>query len=112
MASQINVEYFFARIYDCFHGGCYGSSSGSGLSEVAAFAAAVWFWVNIIGYLLAAAAFFWDMEAAARSPDEAAPGPPAPAPAPAPPPAGQDDRGERLHSASGGGVQRDGIGVG
>lgn len=48
---QLNVEYFFRLIYDCFHGSCYVNLTGS-----AALAARLWIWISLLGYLAAAAA--------------------------------------------------------
>jgi hypothetical protein len=50
--SQVNVEYFFRLLYDCFKGACYGSS-GTGFSAIAAFAAHLWAVVSIIAYIVA-----------------------------------------------------------
>ena len=47
--SQVNVEYFFRLLYDCMHGGCYGSTGPVGL---AAWFANLWIWIVVIGYLL------------------------------------------------------------
>ena len=49
--NQINVEYFFRIIYDCFHGGCFGSVGFVGFS---AWLAHLWVWITILSYLLAA----------------------------------------------------------
>lgn len=49
--SQINVEYFFRLIYQCFHGGCYSPLNLSWLTNV-------WIWITIIGYILSIAALF------------------------------------------------------
>ena len=47
---QLNVEYFFRLIYDCFAGACYGSA---GISGSAAWLAHLWLWIIAIGYILA-----------------------------------------------------------
>ncbi|MEK7086327.1 MAG: hypothetical protein AAB951_00895, partial [Patescibacteria group bacterium] len=45
---QSNVEYFFRLIYECLHGGCYGSGSIEGLTS---FLAHLWLWIIFIGYV-------------------------------------------------------------
>lgn len=52
--TQLNVEYFFRLIYNCFHGAC-GSIETAGLS---AFLAQVWLWIIIIGYALSIVGLF------------------------------------------------------
>lgn len=54
-ANQLNVEYWFRVLYECFHGGCYGSNGLVGLS---AFLANLWVWIIIIGYILSAIGLF------------------------------------------------------
>ena len=44
--NQLNVEYWFRLIYDCFHGACFGSAGFS------AWLAHVWIWITVIGYIL------------------------------------------------------------
>jgi hypothetical protein len=46
--NQLNVEYFFRLLYDCFHGACSGDVSG-----LEAYLAHLWVWITILGYLLA-----------------------------------------------------------
>ncbi|MEK7157396.1 MAG: hypothetical protein AAB709_02495 [Patescibacteria group bacterium] len=46
--NQSNVEYFFRLIYECLHGGCYGSGSIEGLTS---FLAHLWLWIIFIGYV-------------------------------------------------------------
>ncbi len=48
---QINVEYFFRLIYDCYHGGC---STNVAYGQLAAFIAHLWLWIVYIGYALSA----------------------------------------------------------
>ena len=50
---QLNVEYLFRLIYDCFHGACYGSTAG-----FSAFFANLWLWIIGVGYLLAVVGLF------------------------------------------------------
>lgn len=51
---QLNVEYWFRLLYECFHGGCFGGTlDTSGLS---AFFANLWLWIIYIGYFLAVVA--------------------------------------------------------
>lgn len=45
--NQSNVEYWFRLIYDCLHGGCYGSVDG-----LASFFAHLWLWIVAVGYAL------------------------------------------------------------
>src|SRR5487761_2545336 len=52
---QINVEYFFRIIYDCFHGACFGSIGFVGFS---AWLAHLWIGITVVGYLLSALALF------------------------------------------------------
>lgn len=53
--NQANVEYFFRLLYDCLHGGCYGSVGVVGLS---AFFAHIWLWIVIVGYALSVVGLF------------------------------------------------------
>jgi hypothetical protein len=55
--NQANVEYFFRLIYNCFHGGCYGTST-VGYDEFIAWLSHLWFWVTVIGYSLSVIGFF------------------------------------------------------
>ncbi len=48
--SQANVEYWFRLLYDCLHGGCYGSVDLAGFS---AWLAHLWLIIVIVGYILA-----------------------------------------------------------
>ena len=50
--NQLNVEYWFRLIYDCFHGGCFGSAGFS------ASLAHVWIWITVIGYILSIIGLF------------------------------------------------------
>lgn len=52
-ANQLNVEFFFRLIYECFHGSCYGSVD---TAQFSAMLAHLWLWIVIIGYLLAVVA--------------------------------------------------------
>lgn len=52
---QANVEYFFRLLYDCFHGGCYGTPT---LSTFAAFLAKLWLWIVAVGYVLSVIGLF------------------------------------------------------
>ena len=49
VANQINVEYFFRLLYECFQGACHSSIGFAGLS---AFLAHLWIWIVVIGYVL------------------------------------------------------------
>jgi hypothetical protein len=53
-ATQINVEYFFRLLYECFRGAC-GSIEIAGLS---ALLAQIWLWIIIIGYALSVMGLF------------------------------------------------------
>ncbi|MHB8710116.1 MAG: hypothetical protein ACYC6X_01020 [Minisyncoccota bacterium] len=53
-ANQINVEYFFRLLYECFRGAC-GSIQTAGLS---ALLAQLWIWITIIGYILSVIGLF------------------------------------------------------
>ncbi len=55
VANQLNIEYVFRYLYECFRGACYGTADYSWL---AALLAHIWIWVTVIGYLLAILAFF------------------------------------------------------
>lgn len=48
--NQLNVEYVYRLIYDCFHGACFGTVD---LSAFVAWLAHLWLWIVIIGYALA-----------------------------------------------------------
>lgn len=50
LTQQVNVEYWFRLLYECFHGTCYGSVD---LSQFLAWLAHLWLWIIIIGYVLA-----------------------------------------------------------
>ncbi len=52
-ANQINVEYFFRLIYDCFHGGCGVQTAG-----LSALLAQIWIWITIVGYVLSVIGLF------------------------------------------------------
>ncbi|MDB5244876.1 MAG: protein of unknown function with transrane region [Parcubacteria group bacterium] len=52
---QANVEYFFRLVYECFHGGCYGTPS---TAAFAALLAKLWLWIVAVGYVLAVVALF------------------------------------------------------
>jgi hypothetical protein len=52
-AEQINVEYFFRRIYDLF----YGAHSANGFADFWATLGHVWLWVIGIGYALSVLGF-------------------------------------------------------
>ena len=54
--NQLNVEYWFRLIYDCFHGACYGSS---GPVELSAWLAHLWVWITFIGYALSIIGLFF-----------------------------------------------------
>ncbi len=54
-ANQLNVEYFFRLLYNCFHGACYGSSGFEGFS---AWLAHVWIWITGVGYALSVIGLF------------------------------------------------------
>lgn len=55
MPSQLNVEYWFRLMYECFRGGCYPGGSVD-TSQLNALLANVWLWIIFVGYLLAMAA--------------------------------------------------------
>lgn len=47
IADQANIEYFYRLVYNCLRGACFSSGNfGALLSQL-------WFWIVIIGYLLA-----------------------------------------------------------
>ena len=50
--AQLNVEYWFRLLYNCFHGGCYAGGSVD-TSQLSAFFAHLWLWIIYIGYILA-----------------------------------------------------------
>ncbi|MBU6214570.1 hypothetical protein KGM48_01880 [Patescibacteria group bacterium] len=54
-AEQANVEYFFRLLYDCMHGGCYGSPN---LAPLLALLAQIWMWIIYIGYALSIIGLF------------------------------------------------------
>jgi|CXWL01.1.fsa_nt_gi hypothetical protein len=47
---QINVEFFFRLAYECFYNTCRGSVD---LARLYAWAANLWIWIIIIGYIIA-----------------------------------------------------------
>ncbi|MGH7175057.1 MAG: hypothetical protein ACREGR_01710, partial [Minisyncoccia bacterium] len=49
--NQINVEYFFRLIYDCFVGAC----TVGGIGGFLAFLAHLWVWIGVLGILLSCA---------------------------------------------------------
>ena len=51
--NQLNIEYLFRLIYDCFHGGCYVSLGG-----FESLFANLWLWIIGIGYVLSVIALF------------------------------------------------------
>lgn len=61
--SQVNVEYWFRLLYECFHGGCSGSLDLTGFR---AWASALWVWITIIGYLLSVLAIGYIVYALVR----------------------------------------------
>ncbi len=50
-ANQVNLEYFFRLIYDCFHGACYNSNDLT-YAAFQSLTAQVWLWIIFIGYIL------------------------------------------------------------
>jgi hypothetical protein len=50
-ASQINVEYWFRLLYECFHGSCHGGTVDA--SQFSTWLAHFWLWIVVIGYVLA-----------------------------------------------------------
>jgi hypothetical protein len=56
-ANQANVEFFFRLLYNCFHGACSGGSS-VGASELSAWLAHLWIWINVVGYALSVVGLF------------------------------------------------------
>jgi hypothetical protein len=55
VGNQINIEYFFRLIYNCFHGSCTGAT---GNGDFNAWLAHLWFWITIIGYALSVVGLF------------------------------------------------------
>ena len=53
--NQLNVEYWFRLLYECFRGTCYGPTGSVGLS---AFLAHLWLWIVGIGYALSVVGLF------------------------------------------------------
>jgi hypothetical protein len=51
--NQSNTEYWFRLLYDCLHGGCYGSTDG-----LVSFLAHLWLWIVAIGYALSVIGIF------------------------------------------------------
>ena len=51
-ANQINVEYFFRLLYECFHGGCYGHTTVSS-AGLLSWVAHLWLMFIVLGYVLA-----------------------------------------------------------
>jgi hypothetical protein len=49
--SQLNVEYWFRLLYECFHGSCYGESIDA--SQFSALLAHLWLWIVFVGYIIA-----------------------------------------------------------
>jgi hypothetical protein len=49
---QLNVEYWFRLLYECFHGGCYGNGSVDS-AQFGALLANLWLWIIFVGYLVA-----------------------------------------------------------
>ncbi|HVW82501.1 MAG TPA: hypothetical protein VHC68_00940 [Candidatus Paceibacterota bacterium] len=47
--NQVNVEYFFRLVYECFTGAC----TVGGTAGLLAFFAHLWLWITILGYLAA-----------------------------------------------------------
>ncbi|MBI5405768.1 hypothetical protein HY972_01910 [Candidatus Kaiserbacteria bacterium] len=58
---QVNVEYFFRLVYECFHGACPVSAAG-----LAAWLAHLWLYLIVIGYVLSALALFLIIYATVR----------------------------------------------
>jgi hypothetical protein len=48
----VNVEFWFRRLYECIFGGCFVNGDPS------VFAAYIWMWISILGYLLALIGIF------------------------------------------------------
>ena len=48
-APQLNVEYVFRLIYECFRGGCHVSANLTQLSELFSRA---WLWIVFVGYII------------------------------------------------------------
>lgn len=62
--AQVNVEYWFRLLYECFHGGCYGGTlDTSGLSTLLA---NLWLWIIYVGYVFAIIGLVVIMYAIAR----------------------------------------------
>ncbi len=53
-ATQINVEYFFRLLYECFHGACISINT----AELSALLAQIWIWVITIGYIISIIGLF------------------------------------------------------
>lgn len=50
--AQLNVEYWFRLLYNCFHGGCY-TGGPVDTSQFSALLAHLWLWIIYVGYMLA-----------------------------------------------------------
>ncbi len=48
-APQLNVEYVFRLIYECFHGACHTTAN---LTQLSAMFSQLWLWVVFIGYVI------------------------------------------------------------
>lgn len=53
-ATQINIEYFFRLLYDCFHGACISINT----AELSVLLAQVWIGIIIIGYIISVIGLF------------------------------------------------------
>ena len=53
---QLNVEYFFRLLYNCFRGSCYGTAS---LKDAYDFLESLWSWIVVIGYIVSVVGLFF-----------------------------------------------------
>ena len=64
-ATQLNVEYWFRLLYECFHGSCY-SSGPVNTAVFSAWLANLWVWITFLGYVIAVAALIMIVYATVR----------------------------------------------
>ncbi len=53
-ATQINIEYFFRLLYECFRGACIPINT----AELSALLAQIWIWITVIGYIISVIGLF------------------------------------------------------
>jgi hypothetical protein len=61
---QVNVEYWFRLLYECFHGAC--GTYTPDFSKFVAFLSHLWLWIVYIGYAVAVIALIWIVYATIR----------------------------------------------